>query len=133
MSLAYLITPVCAWFIAGISKFCINCIVNKRLAFDLIGYGGMPSNHSAIVSSTLFLIFFKEGLDHPSFGVALTLTFIVLLDANSLRNQIGKHAIALNSLNKFKLRERVGHTKIQILAGCIVGFITAFIVDVSGL
>ncbi|MBF4454673.1 divergent PAP2 family protein [Acinetobacter sp. SK-43] len=120
----YLITPFLAWLVCGITKFLINCIKEKRLAFDLIGYGGMPSNHSAIVSSIVSLIAFKEGMDTPAFGVALTLAFIVILDANSLRKQIGKHAQAINQLEHYqgqKLRERVGHSKLEILTGIILG------------
>lgn len=123
---SYFITPFLAWLVAGCLKFLINSIKAKQLAFGLIGYGGLPSNHSAIVSSMAALIAFKEGVDTPAFGVALTLAFIVMLDANSLRRAVGKHAVAINKLAKDdpeyqQLRERIGHTKIEILAGIIVG------------
>jgi len=61
-------------------------------------YGGLPSNHSALVSSTAALIALKRGVEHPAFGVAITLAFIVTLDASSLRRQVGKHATAINKL-----------------------------------
>ena len=131
MEYIYLITPFAAWLVAGITKFIVNSIKAKQLAFGLIGYGGLPSNHSAIVSSMVFLIALKEGITHPAFGVAITLAFIVLLDANSLRQQVGKHAKAINSLQadtEIKpLRERMGHTRIEILAGVIVGGVVAWI------
>lgn len=120
----YLITPFIAWLICGLTKFLINCLKERRLAFDLIGYGGMPSNHSTIVSSMVSLIAFKEGINSPAFGVALTLAFIVMLDANSLRKQVGKHATAINELNSYKdtnLRERIGHTKLEISIGILLG------------
>lgn len=128
MDYIYLITPFMAWLVAGISKFIINSIRAKQLAFGLIGYGGLPSNHSAIVSSMVFLIAFKEGITHPAFGVAVTLAFIVLLDANSLRRQVGKHAVAINQLqpDREKLRERIGHSKIEILAGIFTGALVAY-------
>ena len=128
----YLMTPFVAWFVAGVSKFLINSIKAKKLAFGLVGYGGLPSNHSAIVSSMVFLIALKEGIAHPAFGVAITLAFIVLLDAKSLRQQVGKHAKAINQLtehlehNKTPLRERIGHTPIELLAGVVVGGIVAY-------
>ena len=132
MDLSYLIMPFFAWLVAGISKFCINSVRAKQLAFGLIGYGGMPSNHSAIVSSMVALIGFTEGIEHPAFGVAITLAFIVLLDASSLRRQVGKHAEAINELNSDNevpsLRERMGHTKFEILGGIFTGIITAFLV-----
>ena len=92
----------------------------------------MPSNHSAIVSSTTALIAFKEGINSPAFGVALTLSFIVLLDANSLRQQIGKHAQVINKISKniiepTNLRERMGHTRLEILGGIVTGLCVAYI------
>lgn len=92
----------------------------------------MPSNHSAIVSSMVALIGFKEGVGVPAFGVALTLAFIVMLDANSLRRAVGKHAVAINQLTKENLnyeplRERMGHTKAEILAGVAVGCLVAWL------
>lgn len=127
----YLITPFFTWLVCGITKFLVNCLKEKRLAFDLIGYGGMPSNHSAIVSSMASLIAFKEGIDTPAFGIALTLAFIVILDASSLRKQIGKHAQVINQLENYRgeeLRERIGHSKVEIFAGIILGIITGFII-----
>lgn len=133
MDYSYLLCPFIAWLTAGGLKFVINSFVAKKPAFGLIGYGGLPSNHSAIVSSMATLIALKEGLNHPAFGVALTLAFIVILDAASLRKQIGKQAAALNLLAKtanFKseLRERVGHSLIEIIAGIAVGIVVATIV-----
>lgn len=120
----YLVTPFLAWLCCGILKFLINSLKQKKLAFGLIGYGGMPSNHSAIVSSMASLIAFKEGIDTPTFGIALTLAYIVVLDANGLRKKMESHAIAINTLKNYQspiLRERIGHTKIEILMGLLLG------------
>lgn len=128
---SYALTPFVAWLLAGCSKFAINSLRAKRLAFDLIGYGGMPSNHSAIVSSMAVLIALKEGIAHPAFGVAVTLAFIVLLDASSLRKQVGLHAQAINILSGDQvtpLRERMGHSRGEILAGLLVGAGSAWLV-----
>ncbi|MGZ8234565.1 divergent PAP2 family protein [Methylobacter tundripaludum] len=126
MDIVYLLTPFLAWLVTGLLKFTINSLKAKKLAFSLIGYGGFPSNHSAIVSSMAALIAFKEGMGHPAFGVAVTLAFIVILDAHSLRRQIGKHAVAINRMTMQSsdctpLRERMGHTAIEIAAGVLVG------------
>ena len=134
MDFSYALTPLLAWLVAGILKFTVNSIKARQLAFGLIGYGGLPSNHSAIVSSMATLIALKEGIGHPAFGVAITLAFIVMLDANSLRRQIGKHAEAINTLtasgkNRRPLRERMGHTRIEIAAGILVGFAVALAVQ----
>ena len=133
MDYSYLLCPFIAWLTAGGLKFVINSLIAKKPAFGLIGYGGLPSNHSAIVSSMATLIALKEGSNHPAFGVALTLAFIVMLDAASLRKQVGKHAAALNRLTKTinlksELRERVGHTVVEIIAGVAVGIAVATVV-----
>jgi acid phosphatase family membrane protein YuiD len=122
MELCYLVTPFLAWLAAGTLKFIINSVKTKQFAFALIGYGGLPSNHSAIASSMSTLIAFKEGINNPAFGVSITLTFIVILDAASLRRQIGNHAVAINRLTGIaNLRERMGHTPIEIASGFLVG------------
>jgi acid phosphatase family membrane protein YuiD len=135
---AYFVTPFLTWLVAGCSKFLINSIKAGKPAFGLIGYGGLPSNHSAIVSSMAALIAFKQGLDQPAFGVALTLAFIVMLDANSLRLQVGRHAAAINQLaaeatGHSPLRERMGHTYVEIGAGILVGILVAWAVSAIGL
>ena len=138
MDWSYALTPFFAWLVAGGLKFVINSLKAGQLAFGLIGYGGLPSNHSAIVSSVVFLVALKEGIEHPAFGVALALAFVVMLDANSLRRQVGKHAEVINRLNtdkrdKLPLRERIGHTFIEIASGILVGgCVAALVVLVDG-
>ena len=136
MDLSYALTPFAAWFAAGTLKFLINSIRARQLAYGLIGYGGIPSNHSAIVSSMAALIALKEGIAHPAFGVALTMAFIVMLDANSLRREVGKHAAAINRLhaqdkNYPLLRERIGHSRIEIAAGILLGIAVAIIMNIA--
>ncbi|WP_272946036.1 divergent PAP2 family protein [Vibrio mexicanus] len=79
--------------------------------------------------------FFKEGIQEPSLAVAMALAFIVVLDATSLRKQVENHAKALNVLNsqisKTKLRERIAHTRIEVLAGLLTGVMAAWIVHSS--
>jgi len=133
-SWVYVVTPFAAWLVAGILKFVINSLRARRLAFGQIGYGGLPSNHSAIVASMACLIALREGVAHPAFGVALTLAFIVVLDAASLRRQIGRHAQALNRLqaqdpHAVRLRERMGHTRLEIAAGVFTGIVVAWLVN----
>ncbi|PVY57347.1 hypothetical protein C8D04_2630 [Simplicispira sp. 125] len=133
---SYALTPFLAWLIAGASKFIINSFKAKKLAFGLIGYGGLPSNHSAIVSSMAALIALKEGMGTPAFGVAVTLAFVVVLDANSLRQQVGKHATAINKMaagapDHQILRERMGHTRWEIAAGIAVGIAVAAMVNAT--
>jgi len=127
MDLSYILTPLTTWVVTGLVKFSWNSISHKRLAFDLIGYGGMPSNHSAIVSSTVVIIMLREGIYSASACLAVTLGLIVILDAQSLRSQVGKHAKIINKLREGEfLRERIGHSKREILVGILVGAIVAW-------
>ena len=93
----------------------------------------MPSNHSAIAGGMAALIALKEGIAHPAFGLAVAFTFIVILDANSLRGQIGKQATVINRLNQESsaktLRERIGHSRAEIIAGLVFGVLVAVAVD----
>jgi len=134
MDPSYLLTPFLAWLVAGSLKFVINSFKAGELAFGQVGYGGLPSNHSSIVSSTAVLIALREGIASPAFGVALTLAFIVMLDANSLRRQVGRQAEAINRLARGdeslpSLRERMGHSRSEILAGVAVGAGVAWAVN----
>lgn len=100
----------------------------RRLAFDLIGYGGFPSNHTAIISSVAAMILFTEGPASPAFGVAVAITFIVMLDASSLRKQVGLQAGRINQLSPQEgkpLRERMGHTPWELLGGVLTGVLSA--------
>jgi hypothetical protein len=134
MDYAYAITPFAAWLTAGSLKFIVNSVRAGKPAFGLIGYGGLPSNHSAIVSSMAALIAFREGVSSAAFGVALTLAFIVILDASSLRKQVGRQARAINALTETssgapRLRERIGHTPVEIAVGVVVGIAVARIIQ----
>ncbi|WP_026354302.1 divergent PAP2 family protein [Massilia niastensis] len=133
MDLVYLVTPVLTWMVVGPIKFLINSVRLRRWAFNLVGNGGFPSNHSAVVSSMATLIALREGMGHPAFGVAVTLAFIVMIDANSLRQHVGRHAVALNRLHDGKedvviLRERMGHTLVEIAGGVCTGIAMGFLI-----
>lgn len=137
MDWSYALTPFLAWLVAGVLKFGINSLRHGKLAFGLVGYGGLPSNHSAIVSSMAMLIALRDGIQHPAFGVALTLAFIVILDAASLRRQVGRQAQAINRLAQqdethIPLRERMGHSRLEIAAGIAVGIGVAAVVHSLG-
>jgi len=133
MDIAYLVTPLLTWVTVGPIKFLINSIKARQWAFKLVGNGGFPSNHSAVVSSMATLIALREGMGHPAFGVAVTLCFIVIIDANSLRQHVGRQAAAINRLAKQDgdhkwLRERMGHTLVEIAGGLATGIAMGFLI-----
>ena len=139
MDIAYLVTPLITWVTVGPIKFLINSVKARKWAFNLVGNGGFPSNHSAVVSSMATLIALREGIGHPAFGVAVTLCFIVVIDANSLRQHVGKQAAAINRLAAEEgrpaaarsahtwLRERMGHTLVEIGGGICTGIAMGFL------
>jgi acid phosphatase family membrane protein YuiD len=133
MELIYLVTPVLTWMIVGPIKFLINSARQRRWAFNLVGNGGFPSNHSAVVTSMATLIGLREGMGHPAFGVAVTVAFIVMIDANSLRQHVGRQAAAINRIatgsdGHVTLRERMGHTLVEIGGGIATGIAMGFLV-----
>ena len=126
MKIGYAVAPLAAWIAAGGLKFLVNSIRARRPAFDLIGYGGFPSNHAAIASSVAWLIGFREGIAHPAFGVAVAFLFIVCLDAGGLRRHVGRQARAINRLSgENSVRERMGHAPHELGAGILVGGLVA--------
>lgn len=134
MDISYAIMPFFTWLVAGAVKFLINSFKTGNPAFGLIGYGGFPSNHSAIASGMAMLIALREGIAHPAFGLAVSMAFIVIIDATSLRRQVGRHAMLLNQVADLKqngkLRERIGHSLIEIAGGIVVGMLCAFVLQV---
>jgi uncharacterized protein len=59
-----------------------------------------------------------------------------MLDASSLRMQLGKHVVAINFLaasieTHETLREGMGHTRVEIAAGILVGIGVAAAVRVA--
>ena len=80
------------------------------------------------------LVAIREGVNHPAFGVAVALAFVVVLVANSLRRQVGRHAEEINCLNadigdRQPVRKRMGHTRLEIAAGIAVGILSAWGID----
>jgi acid phosphatase family membrane protein YuiD len=133
MDFTYLITPFLTWAVVGPIKFLISSARQRRWAFNLVGNGGFPSNHSSVVTSMATLIALREGIDHPAFGVAVTLAFIVMIDANSLRQHVGRQAAAINRLaiavtGHITLRERMGHTLVEIGGGIVTGVGMGFLI-----
>jgi acid phosphatase family membrane protein YuiD len=126
VDVAYAIAPFTGWFIAGGMKFAINFLRSRKLVWDHIGLGGLPSNHTAVVSSTAILVGLREGVNTAPFAIAATLAIIVMFDALNLRREVGTHAAALNELlrgdaKRLPFREHVGHQQVEVLTGFLVG------------
>lgn len=131
MMLEYALLPFVAWFVTGVTKFCVNSVRAKSLALEQVGYGGFPSNHSSIVASICVYVALSEGLQSAAFGVAMTLAFIVIMDARSLRVHVGRQAEQVNALLRLQgkepvLRERMGHHLHEVIGGVLLGGLIAW-------
>lgn len=133
----YPFAPFVGWLVAGGIKFAINSIRSRAPAWEQIGYGGMPSTHTTIVTTTAALVGLREGWSTAPFGVATALGFIVIMDAMSLRRQIGTQARLINALmgddpEHRAIRERIGHHWTEVVGGLIVGLGCALALDRLG-
>ena len=126
----YILLPFVAWVISGTLKFLINSFRTRSFAEGkkLIGYGGLPSTHTSIISSAVFFYGFSEGFFTPTFTLGLSVMMLFIMDAHNLRIKVGKHAEVLNTLqDKVKLRERMGHTWLEISCGLVLGAVIGYI------
>ncbi len=136
-----LIVGIVSWFLAQVFKCISNLILTKKFSIErLFGDGGMPSGHSATVVSVAVATGLYEGFDTAVFAVAMIVAIVVMHDAMNVRYQAGKQAELLNAMadmferitgadlpNEEKLKELLGHTPLQVAAGCILGIATAII------
>lgn len=134
-----LISALVAFALAQWIKFFTTWYREKR--WDpklLIGSGGMPSSHSATVTSLAIAIGFEDGFGSSLFAASMILASIVMYDAFGVRLHAGKQAEVLNQIvyelpvehplaETRPLHELLGHTPTQVVAGAILGFITASI------
>lgn len=136
----YLITALSSWFIAQVLKVIINAIVHKKLNLErMVGDGGMPSGHSATVTSLAVYSLLAHGPGSFQFAVTAVLAVIVCHDAMGVRMETGKQAVVINDLVELfeslsgkdlpggELKELVGHTPLQVLAGMLLGVLNALV------
>ncbi|MEI7989140.1 MAG: divergent PAP2 family protein [Chloroflexota bacterium] len=134
-----LIAGIISWFLAQFLKMPIEYRRSHRWDWSLLmRAGGMPSSHSALVSSITYGVGLSMGLDSPVFALAAAVAAVVIYDATGIRRQAGKHAAVINAiiadlaaghpLKEEQLREVLGHTPLQALVGTLMGFLVAQIV-----
>lgn len=127
--------PLITWVIVQTCKVITDLIKNKKLNVKRMwGAGGMPSSHSALMTSLATTIAFTEGLESPLFAVAVIMAGVVMYDAAGVRRAAGKQAKVLNQIIESegeniniqeKLIELLGHTPIEVFAGAFVGILIA--------
>ncbi len=120
--------------LAQLSKLVIELVVHRRWNPKvLVETGGMPSSHSALITGTTACIGWQLGFDAPLFALAATLCFIVLYDASGVRRNAGLIAARVNELPttlwdaasdasaRKPLKESLGHTRLEVLVGSLMG------------
>ena len=136
----FLLAGLSGWFVAQVIKTILYAIINKRFDISrLFGDGGMPSGHSATVTSMALLIGLVQVFGSVDFAISFILAVIVCHDATGVRLETEKQAFLITEMVKafseltedklpeVKLKQFVGHTPIQVLAGITVGIANAFL------
>ena len=134
----YIYIPVILWFLIQTYKLLYDLYKTKKFNFKrIMGAGGMPSSHSAVVVSITTLIGKNYGVDSALFALSLVFSCIVMYDACGVRRAAGKQAKVLNDIvntpglssveMKGKLQEALGHTPIQVFVGALIGLIAGLI------
>ena len=134
----FLCVPFCVWLAIQIVKFITDWIINKKPNFKrLVGAGGMPSSHSAVVATLTTLIGQEYGVESGIFAMSCVFSAIVMYDAAGVRRAAGKQATLLNKLVENaansgivvseKLVEVLGHTPLQVLVGAIIGVLVGLL------
>ena len=149
-----------AWLAAQVGKTLLTFIATKTFVPErLVGAGGMPSAHSALVCSLTIAIARKIGWNSPEFAIAFVMAAVVMYDAMGVRRAAGEQAKVLNrlvfgpknekspdceeeaqhirdyledqDLPDKELKEFLGHTPMEVLGGALLGILIAVLMPVS--
>jgi len=135
-----LMPAVIGWFSAQVIKLILTLIFSRKLDFSrLVGSGGMPSSHSSFVIALTVSAGLRHGWDSALFAVCMVLSSVVMYDAAGVRRAAGRQAAVLNRVVRAMvdaghtfdrndvLRELLGHTPVEVIAGAILGTLVAVV------
>ena len=133
-----LVIPASVWLLAQLIKTVVALVQGKGCDFsNMVGSGGMPSSHSAVVTSLTTVVAITQGLGSVAFAIAAILALIVMYDAANVRQSVGQQSTLINRIVRelrlrqprikleADLRELVGHTPFQVLVGAVLGIAVA--------
>ena len=131
---AFLDNSVLFWsllscLLAQFFKIIFNFFSTGKIRFGImLETGGMPSSHSSLITGATSGIGFQLGFDNPIFALAIAVSLIVMYDASGVRKSAGIQAAQINKLSKeldpksqVNLKETLGHTKLEVIVGSILG------------
>lgn len=138
------VSAALAWLIAQVLKTIIHACISKTFVPErMYGSGGMPSSHSATATALAASCYFLHGAASSEFAIALVMAIIVMYDARGVRRETGIQAKVLNDMIALlkdihnetmtideKLKEFVGHTPLQVIAGSLLGLLVAFFTNI---
>lgn len=130
-----LMAALAGWLFAQLVKMVLYGIMNREFRLErLIGSGGMPSSHAAMVCALTVAVLKQHGIGSFEFAIAFILAVVVLHDARGVRLETGKQAMTITAivqhllkegeeidLPELELKELIGHTAIQVLVGSLMG------------
>ena len=135
-----LVIPISAWAIAQLTKTSIALLQGKGLDFRyLVSSGGMPSAHSALVTSWATTVGMTQGFGSTVLGITVILALIVMYDAAGVRQSVSQQSVVLNRIVRelrlrhsitnleADMRELLGHTPFQVIVGAFSGFALAWL------
>ncbi len=129
-------TTIVSWALAQFIKPFLEYLETRRWSWGLwFSSGGNPSSHSALVVSAMLAIGLFDGFGTPLFALAVAIAMVVVYDAAGVRREAGKHAERINILidelfsgmpiSDKQLKEVIGHTPLEVMAGVLLGTATA--------
>jgi len=141
-----LVIPAVAWVISQLLKVLVVLVRERRLELRfLVGSGGMPSSHTALVCALATVVAMTQGFNSTVFAIVAILAMVVMYDAAGVRRAVGRQSAILNRIVKElrdrrprdeverDLREFIGHTPFQVIAGAVLGVFVAWLwLTVSG-
>lgn len=121
-----------AWLVAQSLKVLLEYLTSQRLSLvRFVGAGGMPSSHTAFMMALSTSVGLTEGWGSNMYAIALAITLVVMYDATGVRRATGKQAKLINELvdeifyqgelKQEKLKELIGHTPFEVIAGALLG------------
>jgi uncharacterized protein len=120
--------PIVVMLLCELTKAVVEHVKTGEWHRALFRSGGMPSTHSAFVTSMLMIVERKTGMHSVEFAIAFAIAAIVWYDAFNVRREVGLQAEVLNALQKRRhFTEHVGHTFKEVIGGIIFGTVVTYV------
>jgi acid phosphatase family membrane protein YuiD len=135
----FIAIPALSWALAQLIKIVVDSIQHRRLDIRrFASAGGMPSSHTALVLSLTTVVGARRGLDSAEFAICAVFSSVVMYDATGVRRAAGRQARVINriiddlvhqeGIKEERLRELIGHTPVEVIAGGLLGILVALVV-----